>query len=118
MKYCDTTRAVVRWSSESIIIPYIKPTDNRPHRYFPDFYIEVESNDGNLKRFLIEIKPKVQANPPKPKKRKTQRYLTEIANYAINQAKWVAAERYCKERQWTFLVLTEDHLFDKPNARR
>jgi hypothetical protein len=30
--------------------------------------------------------------------------------YVKNQAKWKAAEEFCKDRQWEFKVLTEDHL--------
>ena len=38
MIYCDKNRAVVEWGSEEIAISY-RSIDNRPHRYYPDFYI-------------------------------------------------------------------------------
>ena len=52
MDWCDTNSSIVSWSSEEIIIPYISPVDNRPHRYFvftlntivlllPDFTISI-----------------------------------------------------------------------------
>ena len=108
-KYCDDTPGILHWSSEEVVIPYVKPTDGRVHRYFVDFWIEVQSTSG-LKRFLIEVKPKSQTAPPK-KKRQTRRYLAEVMTFATNKAKWQAADEYCRQRGWTFLVLTEDHLF-------
>lgn len=112
MKYCDDTPGILRWASEELAIPYISPVDGKPHRYFPDFIIEVDSTSGR-KFFMIEVKPKVQVAPPKPRSRKTRRYLSEAATFAVNQAKWQAAENYCRERGWKFLVLTEEHLFGK-----
>jgi hypothetical protein len=114
-RYCDDTPGILRWSSEEFHIPYRKPTDGHVHRYFPDFYIEVKTADGGVKTFVIEIKPKVQTAPPKPR-RKTQRFLSEVATFAVNKAKWLAAQEFCSTRGWTFLVLTEDHLFGKFNA--
>ena len=47
---------------------------------------------------------------PKVKKRKTKGYIYEVYEYAKNQAKWKAAEEFCKDRMWEFKVLTEDEL--------
>jgi hypothetical protein len=115
MRFCDDTPGVLKWASEELIIPYISPVDGRPHRYFPDFLIEVASRDGK-KIFLVEVKPKKQSQTPKVPTRKTRKYITEVATYAVNQAKWEAAEAYCKQKGWTFLVVTEDHLFKKLNG--
>jgi hypothetical protein len=30
-----------------------------------------------------------------------------VATWGINQAKWAAAEIYCKERGWEFVKITE-----------
>lgn len=108
-KYCDDSSGILRWGSEEIIVPYISPVDGRPHRYFTDFWIEVNSTSG-IKRYLIEIKPESQTQPPRIPKRKGKRYLTECATYAVNQAKWQSATIYAQERGWTFMVLTEKHL--------
>ena len=80
------------------------------HRYFPDFYIKVRESNGKIKRYIIEIKPKKQTMEPKVKKRKTKGYIYEVYEYAKNQAKWKAAEEFCKDRMWEFKVLTEDEL--------
>lgn len=109
--FCDRTPGVIRWASEELIIPYISPVDGRPHRYFPDVLMEVQTAAGR-KTFLVEIKPKKQAAPPK-QKRKTRKYMVEAATYAVNQAKWDAAKAYCQTKGWTFMVVTEDHLFKR-----
>jgi hypothetical protein len=48
--------------------------------------------------------------PPKPQQRKTKKYLNEITTYAVNEAKFKAAEQYCKDRKYKFRILTEDDL--------
>ena len=109
--WCDTRPGVVQWQSEEFFIPYIKPTDMQVHRYFPDFRIDVLGVDGKIQTLVIEIKPKHQTQPPAAPKRRTQKYLAEVATFAVNQAKWTAAQTYCQKRGWQFMVLTEDHLF-------
>lgn len=108
--YCDLNENIIEWGSEEIALPYRSPLDNKIHRYFPDFYIKVKENNGSLKRYLIEIKPKKQTVEPKVQKRKTKSYIYEVTEYAKNQAKWRAAEEFCKDRMWEFKVLTEDEL--------
>ena len=110
MHYCDNTPSILEWNSEEIIIPYVSPVDNKLHRYFPDFYIKVRNVSGTVRREIIEVKPKRQCEPPKIPKRRTQKYLKEVATYGVNQAKFKAAEEYCKNRKYTFRILTEDHL--------
>ena len=107
--WCDKNPSIVKWCSEEIVIPYISPVDNRAHRYFVDFKIQVKTKDG-LKTYLIEIKPAAQTGPPKAPQRKTQRYLNEVMTWGVNEAKWKAADRYAKDRGWEFKVLTEHEL--------
>ena len=78
MMYCDLNENIIEWGSEEIALPYRSPLDNRVHRYFPDFYIKVKENNGSLKRYLIEIKPKKQTVEPKIQKRKTKSYIYEV----------------------------------------
>jgi len=110
MKYCDTNQNILEWGSEEFFIRYISPIDNRAHRYFPDFYIKVRENTGQIKKYVIEIKPKKQCIEPKVQKRKTKAYIREVCEYAKNQAKWEAATEYCKDRKLEFKVLTENEL--------
>ena len=72
--------------------------------------VKVKENNGSIKRYLIEIKPKKQTIEPQVKKRKTKSYIYEVYEYAKNQAKWKAAEEFCKDRLWEFKVLTEEDL--------
>ena len=110
MVYCDNKTKILEWGSEEIVLPYRSPIDNKVHRYYPDFYIKVRESNGKIKRYIIEIKPKKQTVEPKMKKRKTKGYIYEVYEYAKNQAKWKAAEEFCKDRMWEFKVLTEDEL--------
>lgn len=105
MNWCDSNPAIVKFSSEEIIVPYISPLDGRYHRYFVDFKIKTANNEV----YLVEIKPKSQTVPPNGTK-KTRRFLAESATYVTNQAKWEAAKKYAADRNWKFIVLTEDEL--------
>lgn len=110
MNWCDMSSSVLRYSSEETIIPYRCPTDNRLHRYFVDFKIDVRSRDGSVKTYLVEVKPAGQTKPPVYPGKRTKRYLTEALTFMKNQAKWEAAERYCKDRGWDFKIITEHEL--------
>jgi hypothetical protein len=110
MKWCDMNSSVKRWASEEIVIPYISPMDNHLHRYFVDFFIEVQTKDGKLKKYLIEVKPYRYTQPPIIPQRKTQRFITEVKQWGVNNAKWEAAKRYASERGWEFMLVTEKDL--------
>ena len=105
--WCDTNPSIVKWSSESTVIPYKCPTDNRVHRYFVDFKIKVQEASGELKTYLVEIKPHAQTMPPQQTSRQTKRYLTEVMTWGKNDAKWKAAKEYCRVRGYEFVILTE-----------
>ena len=110
MVYCDTNDKILEWGSEEIIIPYISPWDSKVHRYFPDFYIKVKQSSGNIKKFIIEVKPKKQTRPPKPVERKTKRWIKEVRTFGINEAKWKHASKWCKDNDMEFKILTEEEL--------
>lgn len=109
MKYCDMNEKILEWSSEEIIIPYHAP-DGRIRRYFPDFYIKVQEVTNQTKKYIIEIKPQKQTQPPPKPKRQTKRYIQEVFEYVKNQSKWEAAEEWCKDRGYEFKVFTEKEL--------
>ena len=111
MVYCDRNDKVLEWGSEEVIVPYRSPWDGKIHRYFPDFYMLVKQKSGNVKKFLIEVKPKSQCKSPnKNPKRKTKNWYKQVKAWGINQAKWKSAEQYCKDKGMEFKILTEDHL--------
>ena len=109
MKWLDGNPAVIWWASEELPIPYVSPVDNKVHRYFPDFIVRTKRKDGSEQTSILEVKPHKQTMMPM-QKRKTQRYLAEVATYAVNQAKWKAADLFCKEHGWQFQLITEKEL--------
>jgi hypothetical protein len=109
----DTNQDILQWGSEEIIIPYKSPIDGRWHRYFPDFVIKMRDRGGSIKVKMIEVKPLIQTKPPAPNeagKKPSRKYLTEVARYGINSAKWKAAREFCADRGWEFVIITEKEL--------
>ena len=117
MVYCDNNPSILEWGSEEVIIPYRSPVDKKVHRYFPDFYIKYRNALGEVKREIIEVKPKAQCFPPKEPKRVTRKYKQKVLTYIINQAKFKAAGEYCEDRKMGFRILTEDHLVPKKRKK-
>lgn len=110
MNWFDENSNVIEWSSEELVIPYVSPLDKRVHRYFPDFVIKVKKNDGNIQTIVVEVKPEKQTKPPPMPKRVTKKVISEIARWGVNEAKFLAAQDYCKDRLWEFKILTETEL--------
>jgi hypothetical protein len=110
MRWVDQNPNIVTWGSESVIIPYQNPLTGRISRYFTDFNITMRDKNGELKKFLIEIKPFSQTLPPVQKNKKTKSLIYQQAEYVKNQAKWQAAEAFCASHNSTFVILTEKHL--------
>jgi hypothetical protein len=108
--WCDLNENILEWGSEEFWIPYKSPVDNRVHRYFPDFIIKVKESTGQIKTYVIEVKPKKQTIQPKEPKRKTKSWLYEMKTYAVNQAKWKAAKEFCDDRLIEFKIITENEL--------
>lgn len=107
MEWLDLNPDVSLWESEEFYIPYISPVDNRQHRYFVDFKVKF----ANGSTLLIEIKPAHQTKKPVPRKGKKVALLeSEVKTYAVNYAKWKAAEKYAADRGMKFAVFTEHTL--------
>ena len=105
MYHLDTHPAVKGWCSECVVIPYSYAGKTR--RYYPDFLVEWLHG---LKQ-LVEIKPYRETLPPRKTKKKSRKTLIyEAMTYEKNQAKWDAAQYFCKKRGWEFKVLTEKNL--------
>ena len=109
MKYLDDNPAVIWWASEELPIRYISPIDNKVHRYFPDFIVRTKRKDGQETTMVLEVKPYRQTQMP-VQKRRTQKFINEMATYAVNQEKWKAADLFCKEHGWQFKLITEKEL--------
>ena len=112
-RFCDNNPHVVKWASEEIAIPYQKPnakTGNMQNSiYLPDLFVVLDDGHGNLRRELIEIKPKKQTQ--KSRARKPGRRLQEDYTFMVNRLKWEAADHWCKQRNIRFRLLSEDDQF-------
>ena len=109
-KWCDLSESILEWGSEEFFIPYLSPIDKRVHRYFPDFIIKVKESTGQVKTYVIEVKPKKQTKPPAKRKKVTQSYIYECKTWEVNKAKWKAATEFCADRRIEFKIITEDEL--------
>ena len=110
MVFCDTNKKILKWSSETIIVPYISPVDNKPHRYIVDFIIKYLGKNSNEITTLIEIKPKKQCKKPPQRKKATRSYIKEMMTWEVNKSKWESAKRFADQRGWNFKILTENEL--------
>jgi hypothetical protein len=117
MRKFDEHPDIVEWQSEELAIPYMNPVKGKTSRYFPDFVIKKRIGENKYQMIMIEVKPKKQTMPPDPANRNktpsgrvSRRFLNEAATYAVNEAKWKAAKRYCDERGWYFQILTETEI--------
>jgi hypothetical protein len=111
MRYCDLNEKIMEWGSEEFFIPYFDPTTNKVRRYFPDFIVKIKENSGNIKKYLVEVKPKKQTIEPKQTKGKQKKtFINEVMMYNKNIAKWKAAKEWCEDHMIEFKIITEDEL--------
>lgn len=106
MDWCDRNPSVIRWNSEGLIIPYFSQADGKQRRYYVDFVLEIRTNEGDIKKLLVEIKPHAQTQPPKTT-RKTKRFMEELYTYQVNMDKWKHATDWAEKNGFDFKVLTE-----------
>jgi hypothetical protein len=112
LKFLDKHPDVISWGSESVIIPYYYPVDNKWHRYFMDFEFTSYAADGTIKEYLVEIKPYESTIKPKIPKRQTKGYIERVHTYIKDCSKWDATRKYCAEQRQLgrpiyFEILTE-----------
>ena len=106
MIFCDTNDKIIKWASESIVIPYMHPFKGKRTNYIPDFFIVYQDKYGKMNAELIEIKPKAESIITEKVRNARQQ-----AVIAINHAKWHSAKAFCKAQGMKFRVVTEDDLF-------
>jgi len=111
MKHFDDHQDVVEWSSEETRIPYRSKITNRRHTYYPDFFVKFKDKQGKIKTMIIEVKPFAQTKPPKVCNKKSKKYIREVVTYGTNISKWEAARVYCQERNWDFIIMTENEIY-------
>ena len=116
MMWCDMNDKVLSWSSEPVEIKYWSRQDNKPHKYYPDFYFKQKKANGDVLEYLVEIKPKAQIQKPEPPKKNSKKALESYKflaeQYVRNMDKYNAAKTYSEGRNWNFIVLTEETILN------
>jgi hypothetical protein len=111
MKMLDENAGIIQWASESIKIPYRDPLTGKHTVYVPDFLIQYQDKNGTKLTELVEIKPASQQILERVGKNKYNQ-----AQFVKNQAKWTAANAWCKQQGIKFRVLNENDLFHNGTA--
>lgn len=133
-RWCDDNPAVLEWGCEVCAIQYrnpgavnldacrqagtspLDPLNWPVHDYYPDFYVSIRSDedeDGtDIKKILIEIKPKCQTERPIPppvgaKLQEQKKFVNASKTYLTNVKKWEAATKWAAEHNMEFKVFTE-----------
>lgn len=117
-RWCDVNPAVLKWSSETVVIPYLSVSDTdqdgvpKMRNYYMDFFIHYRTSKGTTNKLLIEIKPYAQTIQPKRRgRKKLETFLNETKTFQVNSDKWDAAKKYAKNMGWGFKIMTEYELY-------
>jgi len=108
MNFCDNNKSIQKWASEAVQIPYRDPLTQRQTVYVPDFFIQYVDKQGRILTELIEIKPASQTILERVGKNKYNQ-----AQFVKNQAKWAAANLWCKQQGLSFRILNENDIFSQ-----
>jgi hypothetical protein len=112
MKFCDEHPAIAQWASEAVQIPYRNPLTGKQTIYVPDFFIVYADKNGKQRVELIEVKPANQTI-----KEKLGRSRVNQAHWVVNQAKWEAANKWCKQKGIKFRIVNEGDIFHQGTRR-
>ena len=113
-QWLDSDPRVLKWSSESHIVYYYDPIQMKNRRYYPDFFAVILNKHKEPVKYIIEVKPNKETRPPvktRGQSKKTQLY--QEATWLTNQAKFDAAQKYCKKLGYHFKLLTEKEMFGR-----
>jgi hypothetical protein len=76
-----------------------------------------KSPEGEITKWLIEVKPQKYLTPPEAPNRLTEKATLNYAHHAkayiINSAKFNAAKAYAHKNGMKFGIITENFLFNK-----
>lgn len=115
LNWLDNNIKVKKWGYEIVSIPYNYSLNNTNHKYITDFYAEIEDNNGNIQKYILEIKPsKSLTEPEKPKNptgKALKNYIYSLTEYMKNKSKWSAAVTFCESNNMKFKVLTEKQIY-------
>jgi hypothetical protein len=117
LEYCDNNEMVVEYASEPVGIPYFNPILKKDSTYWIDCYMATRNLEGEIVKWLIEIKPNKYLTPPEPPNRLTEKqtlnYARHAKAYIINSSKFKAAREYAAKNNMRFGIITENFLFNK-----
>ena len=113
MLFCDNNPAIQQWSSEPLRIPYRDPLTGKQTVYVPDFLIMYTDRNSKKHVELIEIKPASQML-----KEKVGKNPYNQAQFVKNQAKWQAANEWCKQQGIRFRVINEHDIFHNGSKKK
>lgn len=99
INYCENNPSIKRWASEPIKIKYYSRLDDKEMNYYPDFVIE----KTNGSRIIVEVKPKSQTYKPT-----VYDNLWAKEAWIKNMDKWVAAYRFAKKHNMSFVIVCEN----------
>ena len=116
MTFCDMNENVIKWSSETIQVPYFNPVDNATKTYNLDFFFQIRQNDGTVKNIIAEVKPSKKLEKPilpttRLNEKRIQAHNYQMKEYVINMYKFQAAKKWAEDRGWEFTIITEKFLY-------
>jgi hypothetical protein len=106
MQMFDNNGAIEKWGSEVIKVPYRDPLTGKYTIYVPDFFVVYNDRTGRKHAEVWEVKPANQAI-----RERVGRSKARQAAYIKNQAKWSAANAWCRQQGLKFRVLSESDIF-------
>lgn len=110
-KWCDSNPNIVKWSSETLQIPYYDMSKKKQRRYYPDFIMAVKDINNKIQTYVVEIKPYKETIPPVRRGKKETSFLYEFYTWQTNVSKWKAADLFCRKKGLIFKIITEKDLF-------
>lgn len=128
MVWLDSNPNITKWGAECIRIPYQMTHVDRgdvkikEHCYYPDFYYELKTSNGSIRKVIAEVKPKAEYNdailftegkfsiPENATLKKLQSVEYRFKNAQKNAEKWQTMIKWCEKKDHDFIVITEDHL--------
>lgn len=113
MHTCDTHPAIQKWASEAISIPYQCPLTKRKTVYIPDFFMQYVDKEGKIHTELIEVKPRNQSV-----REAVGRNKNNQIEFIRNQAKWQAANAWCRKQGIKFRVVNEADIYSLTPKKR
>jgi hypothetical protein len=113
MRMCDENPAIEQWASEPVRIPYRDPLTGKQTVYVPDFLVMFMDRNQKKHAELWEVKPANQQLIEKVGKNPYNQ-----AQFVKNQAKWAAANIWCRNQGIKFRILNEHDIFHSPGKSR